>query len=178
MSRLHIVKNVNSIIKRTGWILVRERISETPHDGELRINIGSGDWSAKGWTDLDYPSEWYKNAQKRHSIIAYDIRNDALPFQDNSVLRVYCSHVIEHIENKYIEKLFKEIYRVLKPGGGARICCPDAEFLYQVTKNSQTEFWTWRNDWYHSAYYEGTTPRPVDYLVREIATPKLLHYKK
>ena len=177
MSRLHIVRNLNGLLKKFGWILIKNRRTESPCDDGIRINIGSGDWTNDGWTNLDYPSDWYKNAQKKHKIIPYDIRNDALPFPDNSVTSVYCSHVIEHIENKFIEHLFSEIYRVLKPGGCARICCPDAEFLYQVARSDTSEFWSWRNEWYRSAYYDGPAPRPVDYLVREVATPKLLYYK-
>jgi len=62
-------------------------------------------------------------------------------------------------------------------GGVFRIACPDAEYLYQISQR-ETDFWAWRNSWFESPFYElDTQPRQVDYLVREIATPKLLGYK-
>ncbi len=187
MSKLHIIRNVNNLIKKSGYQIVRmvpEYANVHDSDNKIRINIGSGDWSHSGWLNLDYPSEWYKSVQSKHTIIPYDIRNDLLPFEDESVDFVYCSHVIEHIENEYINGLFNEIYRVLKPNGGGRFCCPDAEFLYKVTKAGSFEFWKWRNSWFNSELFNTQekreqigNPRLIDYLVREIATPKLLNYK-
>ena len=148
-----------------------------PDSGKIMLNIGSGDWECEGWTNLDYPSEWYVNEQKKHKIIHYDIRNDKLPFKDNSVDAVYCSHVIEHIEDKYISELFSEVFRVLKKNGVARFCCPDAEFIYNVSK-TDSDYWECRNTWFSSDFYvKNEKPRIVDFLVREIATPKLLGYK-
>jgi SAM-dependent methyltransferase len=142
------------------------------------INIGAGDWECLGWFNLDYPSKWYKSAQEKHGFIPFDIRNDKIPFDDDSVDAIYCSHVIEHIEDKFIRYLFEECYRVLKQGSVLRVACPDAEFLYGLSK-LQTDYWQWREyDWFKSELYIKTTPpRAVDFLVREIATPKLLGYK-
>ena len=144
---------------------------------KILLNLGSGNWSLDGWTNLDYPSEWYANAQKNHKIVPYDIRNDNIPFEDNYVDIIYSSHVIEHIENIHIQRMFDECYRVLKTGGGVRITCPDAEFLYQVSKYNN-DYWSWRNEWFNSErfYKKYFSPRNVDFLVREIATPKLLNY--
>ena len=142
------------------------------------INIGSGNWSCNRWTNLDFPSDWYNEMQKRHKIIPYNIREDNIPFEDNSVDVIYSSHVIEHIENEYIQKMFAECFRALKKGGIMRIACPDAEFLYKISRH-KTDYWAWRNKWFNTEkyYITGNIPRNVDYLVREIATPKLLFYK-
>ena len=43
------------------------------------------------------------------------ITSNTLPFEDNSFDIIFSKEVILHIENK--EELFKELYRVLKPGG-------------------------------------------------------------
>lgn len=140
------------------------------------INVGAGDWEKTGWVNLDYSTDWYAKLQNRHPFIQYDIRNDILPFDNGSINLIYCSHVIEHIEDKYILNFFKDTFRVLKKGGGIRICCPDASFLYTITK-SNIDFWKWRLEWFsNSLMYNGDKPRNVDFLVREIATPKLLNY--
>ncbi len=177
MGRLHIIKNTNKLLKKTGFQIVK--CDKTPLEvGEkVCLNVGSGDWSCKGWINLDYPSEWYKKAQRKHKIIQYDIRNDSIPFENGKVDLIYCSHVIEHIEDEYVKKLFNEVFRVLKKGGVARFCCPDAEFLYQVS-TIKSDYWEWRKEWFATDYYIAKTkPRSVDFLVREIATPKLLGYK-
>ena len=45
-----------------------------------------------------------------------------LPIADNSVDRVICLNTLEHVANP--EKVIKEIYRVLKPGGATSIVVP------------------------------------------------------
>ena len=42
---------------------------------------------------------------------------DALSFPDNVFDRIFCISVLEHMENKVIDKSMKEMERVLKPGG-------------------------------------------------------------
>jgi ubiquinone/menaquinone biosynthesis C-methylase UbiE len=140
------------------------------------LNIGSGDWSNQGWTNLDYPTEYYKGHQSKHKFIPYDIRNDVLPFTDGTVDVIYCSHVIEHIENKYIQKMFYECSRVLKKEGVMRIACPDAEYLYQISKCA-TDYWEWRkkSTWFFGfCKQKGYEPKDIDFLIAEIATPKSL----
>jgi ubiquinone/menaquinone biosynthesis C-methylase UbiE len=139
------------------------------------LNIGSGNWSCSGWTNLDFPSEWYSKAQANHTFIPYDIRSDIIPFADNSVDIIYCSHVIEHIENIYIKKMFIECFRVLKKGGIIRIACPDVEFLYEISKHD-TDYWTCRHGWAKKSCNNQDTIRNVDFLVAEIAGPKMLQY--
>lgn len=59
-----------------------------------------------------------------------DLENEALPFEDDFFDVVFSKSVIEHFY--YPERLMKEIYRVLKPGGLVITLCPDWEFNYQI----------------------------------------------
>jgi len=145
-------------------------------ENKIMLNIGSGDWSCKGWTNLDHPSEWYAKAQKNHIFTPYDIRNDMIPFADESVDVIYCRHVIEHIENIYIKKMLDECFRVLKKGGIMRILCPDVEFQYEISKFVGIDFWNWRHNWAKKFCNNQKTIRNVDYLVADVATPKMLQY--
>jgi SAM-dependent methyltransferase len=57
-------------------------------------------------------------------ITAHNLRK-GIPFADNSVDAVYHSHMIEHIDREFVEPFFREVARVLKPGGVHRFATPD-----------------------------------------------------
>ena len=59
-----------------------------------------------------------------------DIENDGIPYPDNFFDVVYSKSVIEHFH--YPERLIKEMYRVLKPGGLAITLCPAWEYNYRI----------------------------------------------
>lgn len=176
----YFLSRINSLLSKLGYEFVVNNLNNKSKycvQDLLCINVGSGDWEANGWINLDYPTTWYSNAQSKHKIVAYDIRKDNLPFEDNTVDRIYCSHVVEHVEDVYVNNFFVEAFRVLKKNGGIRISCPDAEFLYRATKTNQ-HYWLWRDSWFNEKkFYEGPSPSPLDYLIREVATPKLKGYK-
>lgn len=54
--------------------------------------------------------------------------NEKLPFDDASFDYVYLSEVIEHLEN--LPETIREFSRVLKPGGGWLITCPNTSTAY------------------------------------------------
>lgn len=62
--------------------------------------------------------EWKEN------IFLHDLTKK-LPWKDNSVDYIYCSHTLEHFMKDNGRYLLSEIYRVLKRGGLARIIVPD-----------------------------------------------------
>lgn len=54
----------------------------------------------------------------------------SLPFPDASIDEIYASHVLEHLS--FVDELpqaLREMQRVLKPGGVARISVPDFEII-------------------------------------------------
>ena len=145
-------------------------------EGSLNLNIGAGEYVIDGFTSLDFYSEhYYKNKQKfLEERVEYNIRTDALPFSDNSVDNIYISHVVEHVEDKYVEYLLSEAYRVLKVSGVIRIACPDAKFLFEVSQ-FKNDYWSWRhktisNKEEYSVDWDSIDQ--LDFLIREIATPR------
>lgn len=50
-----------------------------------------------------------------------------LPFRDGSVERIYSFHVIEHLPDNALAQHFREMYRVLMPGGVIRVGGPDID---------------------------------------------------
>lgn len=81
----------------------------------LKLNLGSGDSEFEGFTSVDLYDE------------SADVKADLcdLPFDDQSVDEIICLQTIEHIAYNKTEKMFEEMYRVLKPGKTAHIECPD-----------------------------------------------------
>ena len=146
--------------------------------GKTNLNIGSGTYHIKYFTSLDLESEWYHRQDKKNSYRPYNIIKDKIPAGNSSVDNIYCSHVIEHLENAHVETLFRETLRVLKPGGVFRVSCPDAEFIWKVCQ-FDNEYWDWRIPWFEGANSNGSKKDMTQtrLLIREVATPRLSCYK-
>ena len=51
---------------------------------------------------------------------------EPLPFKNNSIDAIFCSHLLEHLEPDSLPTALLQMRRVLKPGAPMRICVPDA----------------------------------------------------
>lgn len=114
----------------------------------IKINIGSGFVGKSDWINLD------KSILARLSKIPFlipllakikllpqDYQNvnwppiricdcrKRLPFRNNEVDVIYTSHFLEHVYRHEAVKIFRECYRVLRPGGIIRIALPDTKKL-------------------------------------------------
>src|SRR5215813_6484794 len=113
--------------------------------GVKAINLGCGLSAAPGWINVDnspnaklakYPrlrktlwrlgilSDFHYAVNWPTSITSYDLKK-RLPHSDGSIDYVYSSHFLEHLPLQSARRLIKEMFRVLKPGGVARIVVPD-----------------------------------------------------
>lgn len=99
---------------------LRRKLRSALQDG-LKLNIGPGaHWRRAGWLRLD------------HYVEGADIRLDLregkpIPLPSHSVLKIFTSHVIEHLDDRAVDVLFRECYRILRYGGILRVSCPDVE---------------------------------------------------
>lgn len=86
----------------------------SPH---LRLNIGCGEFPAKGWINMDIHT-----AGPRPDILGtiFDI-----PLPGESCKQVYCGHVLEHIPKEEVKSALEEVRRVLRPDGELLIVGPD-----------------------------------------------------
>jgi predicted SAM-dependent methyltransferase len=90
---------------------------------EVNLEIGSG---AKAGTNGWISSDITKGA---------DLYLDLLkpfPFPNNSIDKIYSSHVLEHFYSDQILMILKECYRVLKPKGWISACVPDASIFIKA----------------------------------------------
>lgn len=81
----------------------------------IQLNLGSGDTRVQDHVSVDLHT-------------AADVKHDLttpLPYDDNSVDRIYSSHVIEHFTRAEWEFVRRDWLRVLKPGGIMELRCPD-----------------------------------------------------
>lgn len=109
-------------------------------------NIGAGAFEHKYWTNIDYSTEYYSTIQK--DFIQYNLMElKPLPVEDNKAEIVYSSHTIEHVTDEAAIHMFKESYRILKPGGCIRLSSPNAWLDCNAYSRNDIEFWYWR-DWY------------------------------
>jgi hypothetical protein len=81
----------------------------------VRIDIGCGKNQREGFDGIDSIDYGQK--------YVHDVRN-GLPFADNSVDEVFCSHFLEHTDGRERVAFMNELYRVMKVGSTAQIICP------------------------------------------------------
>ncbi len=160
-------------------IKINKHTLKSNNDANLiNLNIGSGGYNIEGFKDLDFSSSKY-DLERSTKFIKYDLRKDPIPFKDNEVDNIYCSHVIEHIEDKHVDNFIKESSRVLKKGGVLRLVTPDREFLYEMLIKGGDY---WRNNritnWFYSRGIDLEKCDEIDFFIREISTEKLRFFSE
>lgn len=169
-------------LARLGYELSLKKLAQSPHGRKgLNLNVAAGRYVIPGFVSLDFFSEHYYQSRSEFDVnrVNYDIRQDVIPYADDSVDNIYISHAIEHIETEFVERFFTEAARVLKAKGVLRVACPDAKFLYQVSC-FENDYWAWRDaSLVNKEIYEGELGDVCqsDYLTRELATPKMRLYR-
>ena len=84
---------------------------------EISLDLGGGDRKgANGWLTVD---------MTHNCDLYWDLRL-GIPFADNSVSRLYSSHMFEHLTYAEGQGLLDECMRALKPGGSFSIVVPNA----------------------------------------------------
>jgi SAM-dependent methyltransferase len=66
--------------------------------------------------------------------------NSRLPFADASQSAVYSCHVVEHLDDQTVGRMFDECFRILKPGGRIRVETPDAERIMAAYRGRDEAF--------------------------------------
>ncbi len=119
----HFVVNYYAKIKNN--LLIKKIIaSQRP----IYLELGSGPKKGTGyWLTADI----CKGADLRINLL------NSLPFPDNSVDKIYSSHVLEHFSTSQIEYILGESLRVLKSGGIFSVCVPNAAIYLNTYHTSE-----------------------------------------
>jgi SAM-dependent methyltransferase len=112
----------------------------------LRLHIGCGDKPLPGWINIDRVA--------RAPGVTTDIDPAALPYPDGSVAAVLAEHVFEHFDFAEEGAVWRELARVLRPGGTLLIEVPDFEWVCATFLAAQDD---WRAFYIvgHTDHYGG-----------------------
>jgi predicted SAM-dependent methyltransferase len=94
-------------------------VARVPESGHVRVQLGPGQRHyLDGWINVD------ANMFTAKCDVWSDI-SGKLPFRDESIDAIYSHHVIEHLPD--LPTHFRELHRVLKPGGVIRVGGPNGD---------------------------------------------------
>jgi len=154
---------IDNSIRLLGWLRTHYKI--TPKiktmDGRVCVNLGCGLAVAPGWINVDaslnaliagapvwllrlfyrltganryYSLDQYCGLLRNHSFVFHDMAR-SFPFHAQTVDVIYSSHFFEHLFKRDAERLMRDTFVSLKPGGVIRIAVPDLAYainLYQA----------------------------------------------
>lgn len=113
---IHIIKVVASYLLYYPYLARHHFLSKTRLP---RLHVGCGKNYFEGWINADI--------DPRADLIIF--LQKGIPFKDNSLLRIYSEHVLEHVSYHTGVLFIKEARRTLQPGGVIRIAMPDLDDL-------------------------------------------------
>jgi hypothetical protein len=94
----------------------------------LRLNLGSGGRPREGYVNVD------SNPDAPGVDVVHDLNDYPWPFQSDSVNELVMEHCLEHLVDR--NRAMKEVHRILKVHGVARIAVP--HFTWQLAYTDPT----------------------------------------
>jgi len=91
-----------------------------PDKPEQRLELACGTGRLTGYAThgLDASAEMLAHARKRHENVTFvQAMADDTGFPEGSFDAVYTFHLLMHLEPAVIQGIFREVHRILKPGG-------------------------------------------------------------
>lgn len=151
------------VTKRTSAL--GARVTYTPTDRPVLVNLGAGATVAPGWINVDASmtslaaalpepllrlavrygtARRWMNDEELISRLKSGVFRHAdiakrLPLPDECADAVYTGHTLEHLYREDSERLLREILRVLKRGGVVRINVPSLEEIIKFFEEGNSE---------------------------------------
>ena len=108
--------------------VLRERRIQLRSFGNVQyVNLGCGSSLASGFCNVDY--DW------RPGVLCWDITK-GVPFASSSVQGIFSEHCLEHIPHDQCLSVLRELRRILRPSGVARLIVPDGELYCRLYLDS------------------------------------------
>ncbi len=118
-------KLINYLIKRFKLEKKQKILELGCGRGEFLNEFEEFGLDAHGVDISDYCKKFFPKLKFKKT----DMANEKLPFEDNFFDIIYSKSIIEHFY--YPDKVFKEAYRVLKPGGLIITLTPEWKYIYK-----------------------------------------------
>lgn len=112
-------KLIGSAVRNTKFQIDRAHIRTLSY-----LNVGCGPNIHKDFINLDY--EWRPGLD-----ICWNIRKK-IPLEDSSLSGIFSEHCLEHITLEETRRVVGEFFRLLKPGGVARVSVPDGGLYLNI----------------------------------------------
>ena len=144
---VYIVKKILSEYHQVGskkkWNALNEKT-------EIKLELGSGNIKGKdGWTTVDIDG----------ADINWDLKR-GIPLPNNSVDKIYSSHLLEHIPYEQLIILLKKCRSVLKVGGEFSVCVPN--FRFYIDSYKEGKMFKERETWWQQGLVD--TGSAIDQL--------------
>lgn len=123
------VENIEVIRKMLQGIHGRSLLDIGCHDGSFVTEIGAL-CRATDIHGIDIDPTLVLKARSRGISAEIHDANQLFPFSDNAFDIIISNQVMEHIVN--VDNFFREVYRILKPGGHAIISTPNMSSTHNI----------------------------------------------
>jgi len=101
------------------------------------LNVGGGSWAHPGWENLDFYSSGFL---VDHVV---DLRaKKPLPLPDGSTRVIFCSHVLEHLNDDTCLWALQQCRRILRVDGVMRISVPDMDKAVKAYRSGNELFFS------------------------------------
>lgn len=111
-----LLKPIRYVRAQTKFALTKRKV-RTLLNTNIKLELASGDRrDGNGWITLDLTPQ---------AGLYWDLRN-GIPFPNETVSALYCSHFLEHLTYRECQTFLNECLRVLKRGASLSICVPNS----------------------------------------------------
>ena len=107
-----------------------------------RLNLGSGGRPLEGYINVDC------NPKAPKVDVIHDLNIFPWPFEADSVDEIVMDQCLEHLIDRNLA--MKEIYRILKKGGTAKITVPHFTWQYAYIDPTHRHFFAYRTFFYYA----------------------------
>jgi hypothetical protein len=134
-----------TVLDKWGYQIMWQNIKEFKKNKKMNVQYGCGKCAPLSWINFDISPTL--RLEKLPIFGALFIRKDWGAYPKNvkvgdivkglpsihkgTVQNIYCSHVLEHLCFKDMQKALVNTYKMLKPGGVFRMVVPDMELIVQ-----------------------------------------------
>lgn len=155
---------VNQIISISSFLY--KNVKYKTKDIFVKVNLACGLQCLPGWTNVDgsltslfgskrfsfinkilyklagssdyYSFDAYNKVIQKNGLNFYNLKT-GVPFNDDSIDVIYCSHFLEHLNKNDGGNFLKECFRSLKKGGLLRVVVPDLDFAFSMYQQGKVE---------------------------------------